>query len=311
MTMNEAIQHSDDSSGAEDNRRQARFVWLSETALVAGTVLIFFAFLTILIRAYFPEGTSLMIDPDESVLPDLSWGDDIELEINTENGVVEQLFVGRILRIQRRVQHRGANTLTWNAASVGDQVVRDDAVQTFARSTAIMEVNESSRLTIGENSLIVFDEREGESALPDKNSALVMVNGELSGKLSGTGASSFRFGVDLPNSDVTLKPGTAGEDVEFLITVNDDQSTTVNVHEGSAKVVGRDGAQKTIGEQQSVTIGSSGSELSVIELARAPQITAPASDMAVTYRNVPAQVQFSWNAIAGIGSFPTASLTTM
>jgi hypothetical protein len=181
MTMNEAIQHSDDSSGAEDDCRQARFVWLSETALVAGTVLIFFAFLTILIRAYFPEGTSLMIDPDESVLPDLSWGDDIELEINTENGVVEQLFVGRILRIQRRVQHRGANTLTWNAASVGDQVVRDDAVQTFARSTAIMEVNESSRLTIGENSLIVFDEREGESALPDKNSALVMVNGELSG----------------------------------------------------------------------------------------------------------------------------------
>ena len=298
MTMNEAIQHSDDSSGAEDDRRQARFVWLSETALVAGTVLIFFAFLTVLIRVYFPEGTSLMVDPDASVLPDVLWSDDMELDINTEDAVIEQLFVGKILRIQRRVQHRGANTLTWNAANVGDQVVRDDAVQTFARSTAIMEVNKSSRLTIGENSLIVFDEREGESALPDRNSALVMVNGELSGKLSGTGASSFRFGVDLPNSDVTLKPGKAGEDVEFLITVNDDQSTTVNVHEGTAKVVGRDGAQKTIGEQQSVTIGSSGSKLSVIELARAPQITAPASDMAVTYRNVPAQVLFSWNAIA-------------
>ncbi len=156
MTMNEAIQHSDDSSGSEDDRRQARFVWLSETALVAGTVLIFFAFLTVLIRVYFPEGTSLMVDPDASVLPDISWGDDIELGINTENGALEQLFVGRILRIQRRVQHRGANTLTWNAANVGDKVVRDDAVQTFARSTAIMEVNKSSRLTIGENSLIVF-----------------------------------------------------------------------------------------------------------------------------------------------------------
>lgn len=299
MTMNEAIQHSDDSSGSEDDRRQARFVWLSETALVAGTVLIFFAFLTVLIRVYFPEGTSLMVDPDASVLPDFSWGDDMELEINTENGVVEKLFVGRILRIQRRVQHRGANTLTWNAANVGDKVVRDDAVQTFARSTAIMEVNKSSRLTIGENSLIVFDEREAESALPDRNSALVMVNGELSGKLSGTGASSFRFGVDLPNSDVTLRPDKAGEDVEFLITVNDDQSTTVNVHEGTAKVVGRDGAQKTIGEQQSVTIGSSGSDLRVIELLRAPKITAPASDMAVTYRNVPAQIDFTWNAIAG------------
>lgn len=299
MTINEAIQHSDDSSDAEDDRRQARFVWLSETALVAGTVLIFFAFLTVLIRVYFPQGTSLMVDPDASVLPDFSWGDDIELNINTEDGVVEQLYVGRILRIQRRVQHRGANTLTWNAASVGDKVVRDDAVQTFARSTAIMEVNKNSRLTIGENSLIVFDERESESALPGRSSALVMVNGELSGKLSSSGASSFRFGVDLPNSDVTLRPDKAGEDVAFLITVNDDKSTTVNVHEGTAKVVGRDGVQKTIGEQQSVTIGSSGSELWVTELSRAPKITGPANDMAVTYRNVPAQIQFTWNAIAG------------
>ena len=56
MTMNEAIQHSDDSSDAEDDRRQARFVWLSETALVAGTVLIFFAFLTVLIRVYSASG---------------------------------------------------------------------------------------------------------------------------------------------------------------------------------------------------------------------------------------------------------------
>jgi hypothetical protein len=298
MTMNEAIQHSDDSSDAEDDRRQARFVWFSETALVVGTVLVFFVFLTVLIRAYFPQGTSLMIDPDASVLPDLSWGDDIELDINSENGAVEQLFVGRILRIQRRVQHRGANTLTWNVAKVGDTVVLDDAVQTFARSTAIMEVNKNSRLTIGENSLIVFDQREGDSSLPDRNSALVMINGELSGKLSATGASPFRFGVNLPNSKVTLQPRTAGEDVEFLITVNDDHSTTVNVHEGTAQILGRDGTLETIGEQQYVTINSSGSEIRVYELARAPKTTGPASGMAVTYRNVPPQIQFTWNATA-------------
>ncbi len=298
MTMNEAIQHSDDSSDSEDDRRQARFVWLSETALVAGTVLVFFAFLTVLIRAYFPQGTSLMIDPDASVLPDFSWSDDIKLDIDSENAAVEQLFVGRILRIQRRVQHRGANTLTWNVANVGDTVVRDDAVQTFARSTAIMEVNKNSRLTIGENSLIVFDQREGDSSLPDRNSALVMINGELSGKLSASGASPFRFGVNLRKSKVTLQPRTAGEDVEFLITVNDDHSTTVNVHEGTAQILGRDGTLETIGEQQYVTIDSSGSEIRVYELARAPKTTGPASGMAVTYRNVPPQIQFTWNAIA-------------
>ena len=298
MTMNEAIQHSDDSSGSEDDRRQARFVWLSETALVVGSVLVFFAFLTALIRVYFPQGTSLMVDPVASVLPDVSWSDDVELDISAENAAVEQLFVGKILKIQRRVQHRGANTLTWNTANIGDKVVRNDAVQTFARSTAIMEVNRNSRLTIGENSLIVFDQREYDSSLPQRNSALVMVDGELSGKLSGTGALPFRFSVNLPNSDVTLQPRTAGEDVEFLITVNDDQSTTVNIHEGTAQIVGRDGTLETIGEQQYVTIDSSGSEIRVYELSRAPKTTGPASGMAVTYRNVPAQIQFTWNAVA-------------
>jgi hypothetical protein len=298
MTKNEAIQHSDDSANSEDDRRHAKFVWLSETALVVGCVLVFFAFLSVLIRAYFPQGTSLMVDPDASVLPDFLWSDDVEIGIDAENAVVEQLSVGKILKIQRRVQHRGANTLAWNAANVGDRIVRNDAVQTFARSTAIMEVNKNSRLTIGENSLIVFDQRRGDPLLTDRNSALLVVSGELSGKLSGTGASRFRLGVDLPNSDVTLQPRTAGEDVEFLITVNDDQSTTVNVHEGTAQVVGRGGTRKTIGERQSITIDSSGSELRVNELLPAPKTTGPVSGMAVTYRNGPAQIQFTWNAIA-------------
>lgn len=228
----------------------------------------------------------------------VSSSDDVELGTDAENAAIEQLLVGEILEIQRRVQHRGANTLTWNDANVGDRVVRNDALQTFARSTAVMEVNKDSQLTIGENSLIVFDQKEADPLLTDRNSALLMIRGELSGKLSGADKSRFRFDVNLPNSDVTLQPRTAGEDVEFLITVNDDQSTTVNVHEGTAQVVGRDGTRKTIGDQQSVTIDSSGSELWVIELSRAPKTTAPAKDRAVTDRNVPEQIRCMWNAIA-------------
>ena len=67
--------------------------------------------------------------------------------------------------------------------------------------------------------------------------------------MSGATKSRFRFGVNLPNGDVTLQPRKPGADVEFLITVNDDQSTTVNVHEGTAQVVGSDGTLKTIGDQ--------------------------------------------------------------
>ena len=302
MTINEEIPHSDDRTGSDDDRRRARFVWLSEIVMVAGGVLVFFGFLTVLIGAYFPHGTSLLVDPDArvitDVMTDISWSGEVELGISAEGAAVDELFAGEILQIQRRVQHRGANTLTWNNANVGDKVVRNDAVQTFSRSTVVVEVTDDSQLTMGENSLIVFDEREADPFLTDQNSVLVMIQGELSGRLSGRDKSRFRFGVNLPNSDVTLKPRKAGDDVEFLITVNDDQSSTINIHEGTAQVVGRDGTRKTIGKDQAVTIDETGTELQVINLSRAPKTTGPANDMAVTYRNVPEQIPFTWNAIA-------------
>ena len=295
--MTDDIQTSDNLIASEDERKQARFLWLSEVAMVGGCVLVFFAFLTLLIRAFFPEGTSLILDPDASFLADTSRSGNVELGIDSADGGVEQLFAGEILQIQRRVQHREANTLTWDDASVGDKVVRNDAVQTFSRSTAVMEVNNDSQLTMGENSLIIFDQREADPFLADSNSVLVMIDGELSGKLSGAARSRFRFGVNLPNSDVTLQPRKPGDNVEFLITVNDDQSTTVNVHQGTAQVVATNGTVKTIGDQQSITIDSSGSALQVSRLAVAPRLAAPSNNTSVAYRNVPQQIQFKWNVV--------------
>jgi len=298
MTINKAIQNFDHGSRDEDDRRRNRVVWFSEMAMVAGCILVFFGFLTVLIRAFFPHATSLHVDPDTSVLTDIFRGEQVELGLNSKDAALEPLFEGEILKIQRNVQHRSANTLAWNDADVGDKVVRNDAVQTFTRSTAVMALNQDSQLTMGPNSLIVFNQQEADPFLTEQNTALVMIDGELSGKLSSAGKSRLLFGVNLPNSEVILQARTAGDDVEFLITVNDDESTTVNVHEGTAQIIARDGTRKTIGEHQSVTIDPSGSELQLIAGLRAPKTTGPANDMAVTYRNVPQQVQFTWNANA-------------
>ena len=295
--MNDETRKSDDGIAVANERRKARVVLMSEAAMVLGCVLVFFGFLTVLIRAFFPVGTPLLIDPDGSLAADTTWSGDVELGINAAGGEVDTLFAGEILRIQRRVQHRGANSLTWKDANVGGKVVGNDAVQTFSRSTAVMEVNRDSKLTIGENSLIVFDQQEADPFLGDSSSLLVMVEGELSGNLSGADKSRFRFGVNLPNSDVTLQPRVAGDDVDFLITVNDDKSTTINVHKGTAQVVSKNGTLKTIGDKQSVTIDSSGTELRVSELTRSPTPTAPSNKSTVSYRNVPQQIEFTWNAV--------------
>ncbi len=297
MKLNEEHQNSDNGTVVVNDRRKARLVLLSEAAMVAACMLVFFGFLTFLIRALFPEGTSLLVDPYGNVRADTAWHGDVELSIDSTGGSVDTLFAGEILKIQRRVQHRGANTLTWNDAAVGGKVMSKDAVQTFSHSTAMLQVNNSSELTIGENSLIVFDQQEADPFLADSNSVLVMIDGELSGTLSGAAKSRFRFGISLPNSDVTLQPRTAGDNVEFLITVNEDQTTTVNVHEGTARVVTTDGTLKTIGDQQSITIDSSGSDLRVSQLTRAPKPTGPSDNSTLSYRNVPQQVEFTWDAV--------------
>jgi len=288
---------SDERKEDNDKRRPAWFLWVSEVSMVAISVLVFFGFLTLLIKAFFPQAVSLIGDTDGALIAS-SWRGDVELGIDAVEGEVEQLIAGEILTIQRRVKHRDANSLAWDVANIGDRIVRNDAVQTFTRSTAMLGVNSASKLTMGENSLIIFDQQQADPFLSDSKAVLVMINGELSGNLIGDDKSRFRFGVNLPNSNVTLQPRTLGEDVEFLITVNDDQSTTVNIHKGTAQVVAADGTLRTIGDQQAITIDSTGTSLRVSKLARAPKPTGPSNNTAVTYRNVPEQIHFRWSEVA-------------
>ncbi len=77
MAMKEDIQKSDEEIQPAGERRQARFVLLSEAAMVASCVLVFFGFLSILIRIVFPAGSSLIIDPDAGAITDVSWSGDV------------------------------------------------------------------------------------------------------------------------------------------------------------------------------------------------------------------------------------------
>jgi hypothetical protein len=277
-------------------RRRAALIALSEFGLVVGAVAVFFVFLTVLIRVYFPQGTSLGENQSWStaLLPDAG---DVDLEFSSTSSSFAEIFAGEILTIQRRVQRRGSNSLAWSEANVGDTFTQNDAVQTFAKSTALLKVNEQSRITIGQNSLIVFEKRAADPFVAQQGSALVMINGELSGTLTSDDDSPFELGLTLPSSDLTLVRRSQDEEVEFLVTVNDDQSTTVNLHGGSAEVTGRDGRRVTINENQSVTIDASGTELRVSNLPSAPRSTGPVNSETVTYRNVPETIEFTWDAV--------------
>ncbi len=278
-------------------RRRAGLLVLSELGLVVVSVAIFFVFLTALTRFYFPIGSTLSSDVNLVAGTSLQEGGDVTLDVRTDAALIERLLAGEIMGIQRRVQRRAGNSLTWSTANVGDTLVENDAVQTFARSTAVLKVNEQSRITIGQNSLIVFDRGEADPFVADRGSTLVMIDGELSGSLTSDDGSPLQLGVTLPNSEVTLTR-YANDDVEFLITVNDDQTTTVNLHGGSAFIVGRDGRRTPIKANQSATVDSSGALLALTTLPPAPRSKGPADRKTVTYRNVPEPVDFRWNPVA-------------
>ena len=297
MTSNESVQTKERRKRSSRFRRRAVLIALSEFGLVVGSVAVFFVFLMVLIRVYFPQGTSLGENQTWSTAL-LPTGGDVDLEFGSTSSLAAQIFAGEILTIQRRVQRRGANSLAWSEANVGDTFTQNDAVQTFAKSTALLKVNEQSRITIGQNSLIVFDKRAADPFVSQQGSVLVMIDGELSGTLTSDDNDPFQLGIRLPSSDLTLVRRAQDDDVKFLVTVNDDLSTTVNLHGGSAEIVGRDGKRVRIIENQSVTIDVTGTQLMVSNLPAAPRSTGPADQRIVTYRNVPETIDFTWDAVA-------------
>ena len=298
MTTPDSTDQRSERQSDNRDRRRMRLLLFSELGLVVFCAVVFVVFLAALIGVYFPIGAEIIGDYDEAEMSDLQHNSNVVIHVDSHGPSTGNAFAGKIVRINRRVKRRQANSLAWDTAHVGDEVTRNDAVQTFARSVALLQVNRRSHLTIGENSLIVFDEQEGDPFLQTGKSVLVMMDGELSGNLTTDDRAQFRFGVNLPNSDVTLQPETPGENVKFLITVNDDKSTTVNLHEGTANVVGRDGRNRTIDSQNSVTIDPSGTRMQVSRIPSAPKSIGPSDNLAMKYRDVPMQVVFAWEPVS-------------
>lgn len=296
MNSKESTRKNEPMKATGRFQRRAALLAVSEIGLVAGSVAVFFVFLMVLFRVYFPQGTSL---GENQVWASATGADgDVDLEFGSTTALAAQFFAAEILTIKRRVQRRGAHSLAWSDANVGDTFTQNDAVQTFARSTALLRVNDQSRITIGQNSLIVFDKREADPFVAQQGSALVMIDGELSGTLTSSDDAPFAFGVTLPSSDLTLVRRRQDKDVRFLVTVNDDQSTTVNLHGGSAEIVGRDGRRTRITRDQSVTIDATGMRMLVTDLPAAPRSRGPANESTMTYRNVPETIEFSWEPAA-------------
>ena len=299
--MSEQAEFHDQESEIPRMSRRGRRLLLTELGMVVVAVLVFLGFLTILTRVYFPTGGGLSVGEE-------SWRQDRQrdvgnLVLNAGENQETEFFTGEIIQVSRKVQKRAKDSLIWNTADTGDQLQKRDAVQTLARSTAVIRINKKSELRVGEKSLIVFESSDRDVFLAASGSLMLMVKGELSGRISSEDQRRFRFAVNLPNGGVVLRPNESAGTAEFRMTINEDRSSTLNVYQGNAQFRRSDGTLIRISKDQGVTVSTDGTMSELFTLPDAPVAGGPGDGTSIVVGPLPETVRFSWSDVKNVDGY--------
>jgi hypothetical protein len=199
------------------------------------------------------------------------------------------------------VKRKPSDGIAWQRVGSGTALFDRDAVQTFKRSSAEIFFDNENSLEMSENSLIIIRKMEKDVFRNVRHSQVVVVDGELRGRLSKTNKDQALFvEVNTPGA-VTQIIGKEAP-AEFSIKVNPDKSSTVVVYSGTAKMMVK-GQTVVIEENESVTMDE-GEMPSEPELLPDPvRLTSPSRDKYFYYRDLPPKVRFEWDEIKEFNSF--------
>ncbi len=267
-----------------------------ETILALILVLVFFtAFLSIL-NMVFPSGPGLrdlMRSEAKSASPP-----DGSPAAGGALGIAAHLTAMR-----NRVKSRSASEIAWGKATEGMALRDRDAIQTLDRSNATITFDDNNYLDMGQNSLVIIQRLEEDPVLKERRSFLVMVEGDLRGRIAGAGDSVVRLEVATPGAVTRIQrtPASEGE-LKFKISVHPDRSSTIAVYEGFADVVAR-GQIVRVGANQSTVVGADGAPADLVPLPASPVLDAPADGVRVYYRDLPPRIQFAWSALPGAKAY--------
>lgn len=261
-------------------------------------VLIFFSILLHVLNTLFPTGTSL-----KSLI---TRQDNIASSRLSENGVVqnsEELVsdqssantrAAMLSWTRNKVKSKSSQAIAWKNAKEGKLLYDRDAVQTLARSAAEIKFEENATLAMGANSLVIIKRMDHDPVYREKRSFMVLVDGDLRGQVAESAQDSIYLEVGTPGGTVRTRGGPQAEgSVDFKISVNPDQSSTITVYEGSAEVTA---------QGETVLVGTN--QATVVALNQAPQqpgilpeqvnLKSPSGNNVYYYRDLPPKIRFAW-----------------
>jgi len=277
-----------------------------EGAVAILLVLFFFSLFLWLLDTLFPTGTSLrqlIARQGRAGLMASSDGSGRDLQMDYSDGASAGDPAAVLNWIRNSVKSKRASDIAWRTAQEGKLLYDRDAVQTLNRSAAEIKFDEGTSLNMGSHSLVIIKRLTHDPLLRRKRSFMVLVDGELRGMLSPTGADSVYLEIDTPGAKLRTHSGSgAGGPVDFKLSVNEDQSSTIAVYQGSAEISAQ-GKTVVVHANQSTVGELNQAPRDPNDLPHALQLRSPAAGKRFYYRDLPPKIKFAWQAHAGATSY--------
>lgn len=273
----------------------------SEIFLVIAAVLVCFALFLLGLKLIFPEGdpTQFWFREGRGILPTSLRKGEKGVEMNlpgASGGRSEALILAaKLTFVQNEVKSKSSQEIVWMSANRGLQLYDRDAVQTLGRSRAVITFDEKNYLDMDENSLVIIKKLEQSRILKEKRSFMVVIDGSLRGRIDGSGEENVKLEVATPTAEVAVnaKEG-ADRQADFQIHVNPDQTSTVTVYKGVAKVTAQ-GVMVEVKENQTTHIGLLAPPKVPQSILEPVALTAPQEGALFYYRDFPPELTFSWS----------------
>ena len=288
------------------HRRTRRFI---EILLIILIVLLFFSLFATFLTKLFVPGTSLkeMMRSDNAATG--TNGDSPRsgamLEAGGSDGSILDAFRSNALLswAKNEVKSKRADSIAWGNAVPGMPLYNRDAIQTFKQSSAQISFDKKNSFSVGSNSLVIIKQVEKDLFKNARHSSMVVLEGELHGKLGGSGDNPLDLEIITPGGTARLKGKTRShETTDFKISSNDDQSTSITVYKGEAEV-SAGGRSVKVKANTSLTM-KPGEKLGVpVALQAPPDLISPAEGSLFFFRDMPPAVPFSWEPVPGTDMF--------
>jgi hypothetical protein len=272
---------------------------------IAGAVLLaifcFMLFLFIL-KLIFPSGTSLSemmkgtAPRQETRMGEYSQGE-------YPRGEQPEPFAASISWYFNSVKAKSSRDIAWSDVREGMLLYNRDAVQTARQSSAAIAFDAANSLEMSSNSLVIIKTLTKDKAHKVRKSVLLVIDGELRGKLSGSANDVVQVEMALPAGIVQVQTQKSADGKEdFTARVNPDKSSTISVRHGIAEVTAQ-GKTVRVGANLFTTVSLTGPPTTPRALPAAPALDSPSDEASFTFRDLPPKIRFTWQGPTHVKNF--------